>query len=409
MAAYIPHKISADRIAKDIRAIAACNESSPESGYSRPTFSPAWGEACSYVVDQARRHGAIPRIDAAGNLHIRHNDVTSPVWLSGSHLDSVPTGGQFDGVVGVVAALEVLRTSPQAQLELIIFAEEEGTTFQLGMLGSHAWAGSLDAVRLGRLFNSAGENYLQAGAKFGVDATRLAADRLIPADYLGFVEIHIEQGASLWKSNQGVAVVTAINGRRQYGVTLTGSANHAGSTRMADRRDALTAAAEIVTGLEALAIELDQASDNTTITVGRLHVFPNALNVIPGSVEFTIDLRARSDATLLEAESRMTTLIDRVALRRRIQTECRATESLPAISLHAGVCERLRTAAHRQGIKLGETTSGALHDAAVIAPHVPTAMLFVASRDGISHHPSEDSRVEDIVLATRILAELVHG
>ena len=221
-----------------------------------------------------------------------------PAWLCGSHIDSVPTGGKYDGVVGVVVALEALRASPDAPLELIVFAEEEGTTFALGMLGSRAWAGTLGPEELSALVNSAGLDFLSAGAAHGVNPKRIEAERFSPASYKGLIETHVEQGPALWKAGEPVAVVTAIHGRRQYRCRIGGTANHAGSTRMADRRDALAGAAQAVTALEALARELNQDVDHTVITVGRITVEPNAVNVIPGIVTFSIDFRSPSDAQL---------------------------------------------------------------------------------------------------------------
>jgi allantoate deiminase len=401
--------ISSKRIARDIAEIARFSDTDARIGYSRPTFSDAWRAACDYVIAQARQVGCTARVDAAGNVHLRPAELPpdQSCWLSGSHLDSVPTGGQFDGVVGVVVPLEVLRAFPQAPLELVIFAEEEGTTFQRGMLGSQLWVGALDASQLADLRNSHGQDYLQAGASCGVQSTRIAQDRLQTALYRGFVEVHVEQGASLWNSGGNLAVVTAVNGRRQYQVTVTGANNHAGSTKMPDRRDALTAAAEMVTGLESLARQIDATSDHTVITVGRLSVEPNALNVIPGRVTFSIDFRARDDDTLDRGESELASLLHQIADRRCICVEYHRNESLSAIKMDPGVCQRLMQAAKQLGVQAATATSGALHDAAILAHHLPTAMVFVASRDGISHDPAEFSRIEDVALAARLLAELI--
>jgi hydantoinase/carbamoylase family amidase len=233
----------------------------------------------------------------------------------------------------------------------------------------------------------------------------LEASRLKPSDWLGFLELHIEQGVGMWKRGETVALVTGINGRRQYAVTFGGTANHAGSTGMMDRHDALAGAAEVMAGLESMAPTL---GPRVVATVGRLSVEPNAVNVIPSSTTFTIDVRAPEDAQLTDADVRIRKLVKEAAARRGLSAEIKQTETLPAVALSAKLAERIRAAAARLSLpKLPETTSGALHDAAILAPIIPTIMLFVASKDGISHNPGEFSRTEDMATATRLLYEAV--
>ena len=402
--------VNAERLARDFAAIARCTHS-PGAGASRPTFSAAWRQACDHCLAEAERAGCQSWTDAAGNIHIRPRGLPdeAAVWLAGSHLDSVPHGGDYDGVAGVLAGIECLRAaadeSQTIPLEVIIFAEEEGTTFGLGMLGSRGWAGALDAATLAALRNAAGETYWEAGRPHGADADRLAADRLDPGRYAGFLEVHIEQGPALWASGRPLALVTAIAGRRQFRGSLTGQANHAGSTSMTDRRDALAGAAEAITAIEVVPARV---GPQVVATVGRLEVRPNAVNVIPSTASFTIDLRAPTDRELDEAEAQIREGLDAIAACRGLALELELTESQPAVALDAGLAERVRQAAARQGIAdLAEAVSGALHDAAILAPLVPTVMLFVASRDGISHNPGEESRVADIAIAAGLLHETV--
>jgi allantoate deiminase len=403
--------VDAARMARDIDAIAGFSQTDPALGCNRPTFSPAWRKARDYVIREAEAAGCRTRVDAAGNVHARPSALEwgARAWLCGSHVDSVPTGGKYDGVTGVVAALELLRTSPRAPVELIVFAEEEGTTFGLGMLGSKAWAGTIGASELAALKNAEGQSYLEAGAGHGVDAGRLQAERFSGAGYFGLVEVHVEQGASLWAAGEPLAVVTAINGRRQYSCILTGTANHAGSTRMEDRRDALAGTADCIHYLESLAHDLCSDVVHTVITVGRMEVQPNALNVIPGRVAFTIDFRSPVEAVLDRGEERLRARLSKFASGRGLSIELTRTEALPVVPMDAGVCARLREAAARVDVRLPDATSGALHDTAILAPLLPSAMLFVASKDGISHNPAELSRVEHIALAVRILAEALHS
>jgi OHCU decarboxylase len=398
--------INVERIRADIAATARCTET-PGNGATRPTFSPAWGEARAYVIAQAEAAGCSVRTDAAGNVHARPKSLggAAKAWLVGSHIDTVPHGGDYDGVAGVVVGLELLRSAradgiDAVPVELILFAEEEGPTFGLGMLGSRAWRGELDARRLGELRNKAGQTYLEAGASFGVDPSRLSDDRLHRDRYLGLIELHIEQGPGMWRRDQRLAVVRAIAGRRQYRVTVHGEANHAGATAMSDRKDALVGAAEMVTALEDA---VKQLSPDAVLTVGRLDVKPNAVNVIADRVEFTIDFRAPDDDLLRRGHAMVEAIIGGILELRGLRADLDQIESIPARQMDS----RLVAALGGDNGRLPITVSGALHDSAVLAPHLPTVMLFVPSKDGISHNPAEFSRVEDIAAAAHVVERLV--
>jgi allantoate deiminase len=403
---------SIERIRQDVETIAGFTETAG-AGTTRPTFSPAWRAARDYVVSELEKCGCRVRIDAAGNVHARPGAVAadSLVWLSGSHLDTVPQGGNFDGVVGVVAALEALRSAREAQkvlpLELVIWAEEEGTTFGLGMLGSRAFAGSLTVGQLESLRNAAGQSYFEAGESHGVVAANLPADRIQAGRIVGLIEVHVEQGPGLWNTDQPVAVVGGIAGREQYRLTLKGLANHAGSTSMHDRFDALAGAGEVIVAMERLAREM---SHNTVVTVGQIHCRPNAINVIAEEVTLTIDFRTPSLEGLARGDVLLQKQIGAIADHRRLTFDLQSTELVAPIQMDERVCSRLSKAAAKCGVgPIATTVSGALHDAAILAPLVPTAMLFVASRDGISHSPAEFSRYEDIAAAAAILAEAVRN
>lgn len=394
--------IQIDRIRTDIEAIARFTET-PGTGATRPTFSDAWAEARKYIQDQAQAAGCQWKTDAAGNCHARPAQLESAeaAWLCGSHIDTVPHGGNYDGVTGVIIALEILRSAKEDGIaipfELIVFAEEEGTTFGLGMIGSRAWVGELNESRLRDLKNAHGQTYIEAGRPFGVDPARLQILR--PAEYLGFIEVHIEQGPAMWRNDQRLAVVRAIAGRRQYRVKICGEANHAGATPMTHRKDTLCGVAEIVLGLERLAPKI--ASD-AVATVGRLTNHPNAVNVIPDIVEFTIDFRAPQKTMLESGDAEIRQRIARICTARDLRSEIQLTESIDACPMDHRLCDALARIGN-----IPSTVSGALHDSAIIAPRIPTAMLFVPSRDGISHNPAEFSRIEDIAAATTVVEQLV--
>ncbi|MGC4033748.1 MAG: Zn-dependent hydrolase [Tepidisphaeraceae bacterium] len=402
--------INAERISRDLDAIAAITDT-PGNGSGRPTFTPYWGQARDYVIAEAKQVGCDVRIDACGNVHIRQSAFgwETPAWLSGSHVDSVPHGGKFDGVTGVVVPLEIFRAAAEDKLtiplELMIFAEEEGTTFNLGMLGSRAWAGTLSREELAKLKNKDGVDPLTAGRDYGVVPEKIGVDKLDAKNYKGLIEVHVEQGPAMWEKKIPVAIVGAINGRRQFRVTIHGVANHAGSTPMTYRYDALAAAAECIIGLERFPA---MVSPEAVLTVGRIVASPNALNVINDEVTFTIDFRSPNN-THLDAGSRaIRQAIAAIVNRRKLTAEVVETEILPAVTMDAGVVTALKTAAETIGMKDVPTTySGVLHDAAILAPLLPTAMVFVASKDGISHNPGEESRIEDIAKAAELLAAVV--
>lgn len=352
-------------------------------------------------------------MDPAGNLHARPAGLSwdEPAWASGSHLDSVPHGGDYDGVTGVVVPLEIMRAAhqdggPPPPLELIAFAEEEGPTFGLGMLGSRALVGALGVSELAGLINAEGLTYLAAGEPHGVIPAAIGQHRWPPNSLHGFIEVHAEQGPGMWKNGQAVALVTGIAGRFQYRVDIHGVANHAGSTSMGDRCDALAGAAEAMIRLEALAKVL---SSQTVLTVGQMHVLPNAINVIPERVSFTIDFRSPDNAILERGQEKIGAILNEVCTARGLRLDFQQTEAIEAIALDSYLAKQVDAAARSLlGEGLPRTVSGALHDAAVVAPFLPTVMLFVASKDGISHNPSEFSRTEDIHTAALIFDRFLH-
>ncbi|MCE1196848.1 hydantoinase/carbamoylase family amidase [bacterium] len=404
-------EISEERLIDDIGAIAGWSESDPASGYDRPTFSSSWASAREYVADEARRLGCSVKADPAGNLHARPAGLSwdEPAWLCGSHIDTVPSGGKYDGVVGVVIALELLRTQPEAPVELVVFAEEEGTTLGIAMLGSRAWAGTLPAEQIKTLRNRAGIDFAGAGAAFGVALDKIGPESFgFPLDrYKGLIEVHVEQGAGLWKKGLPAAVVTTVNGRRQYSGGFRGVANHAGSTAMADRLDALAGAAEFVLGLEALGKEFDALRSGSVLTTGALTIVPNAVNVIPGKADFMLDFRSPSNELLASGDRSIRRLLSSIGGKRGLEAGMECFENLPALPFDPELCDRLRQAGAKLGIPLPDASSGALHDSAILAPCLPTAMLFVASKDGISHNPAEFSRPEDIAAAARIVVAAI--
>ena len=399
--------IQQDRIEADIVAIGAITQT-PGNGATRPTFSAEWGRARDYVIEQASAAGCEVEVDAFGNVHARQAALgwETPAWLCGSHIDTVPQGGDYDGVAGVVTALELLRSADEdgitVPVELVIFAEEEGPTFGLGMLGSRALVGELNEVKLRSLKNADGKNYLEAGEPFGVDANGFERDRFEVKAYLGLIELHIEQGPAMWQEDVRLSIVHAIAGRLQYKAKFIGQPNHAGSTPMKYRRDALVAATPFISAVHELAEELGPP---TVATVGRIECEPNAVNVIPGIVRLTVDVRSPSATTLEECDRRLRAFF---TTDRGGEFTFSNTEDQPPVPMSPTLVEALKRSAAVVGLgEVPAAVSGALHDSAIFAPHLPTVMLFVPSKGGISHNPAEFSRVEDIAAGVRVIEQLV--
>jgi len=401
--------IDADRIANDIKTIGEFTET-PETGkINRTPFSHPWGRAREYISKQLEAIGCKIRIDAAGNLHARPTAISweSAAWMSGSHLDTIPNGGNYDGVIGVVAALEALRSAREdvkiaVPLELIIWAATE-PAFGMGMIASRAFVGEINGNTLAELRNARGLSYVQAGAPYGVDPTKLAADKLKKSTTIGYIEVHAEEGLTMWGQDLPVACVTNISGRRQYRCELGGAANHAGSTSMHDRRDALTGAAEIIVAMEKLALELGK---ETVITAGRIECAPNMMNFIAGRVVFTLDMRSPAMTLLAQGDQSIQKTVAKIARQRKLDVKLELTDSRAGIDFDERVCAKMHKAARARRVEpLIDMTSGAIHDAAVLAEHIPSAMVFVPSRDGISHSSDEYTRPRDIADAVAVLLE----
>lgn len=348
------------------------------------------------------------RVDAAGNLIGRREGAQPglPAIALGSHIDTVINGGRFDGSLGVLGAIEVARSlhedglATRHPLEVISFMEEEGTRWGTNMLGSRFMLGRITPEYMAERTDRQGISITQAMAAAGLDPARIRDAVRDPGAFQAYVELHIEQGAVLESLGLPVGAVTGIAGPLFMALHLEGRTDHAGATPMGLRRDALVAAAELVLAAQAAA---RAASPTAVATVGRLEVKPGAINAIPGEVFMTLDLRDIVEERRDLLEHTMGEAIERVTaaagLRYRLEEMSRHKPVLlpqHMVDAVAGACEAAGLTVHR-------LPSGAGHDAQVMASVADTAMVFVRSRDGISHSPREFSSAEDICLATEVL------
>lgn len=398
-----------NRIRLDIEAINAFN-ATPGNGITRPTFSPEYQGATAYVVNELKKIGAEVSICLAGNIRGRvpGTEPGTAAVMMGSHLDTVAHGGQFDGVVGVVTALEAARAIVEGQIphrrpvDVVIFSEEEGSRFGRGLLGSSAWTGQLEAWQLAAIHDGQGISFPVAMKKAGLEVSD--ARRLKPGDVSAMLEVHIEQGAILEKRGCRIGLVEAIAGIRQLNITIDGTADHAGTTPMADRSDPLQAAAKIILAVDKIA---RNSGPNTVATVGRIDCEPAQVNVIPGRVRFSVDVR---DSNLKVLESATAAIIQHsedACNKRNLDFKIDQLSEAEPVTLSKNIIELLANKTRAKDVEPYRMVSGAGHDTALVAALAEAGMIFVPSRDGLSHCPQEFTRLEDIALACDILLAAV--
>ncbi len=342
------------------------------------------------------------RVDAVGNLRGLWNPPNAPGrrLVLGSHIDTVPDAGAFDGVLGVVLALEWVGLAQEMRLplaiEVIAFSEEEGVRFGVPFLGSRAVAGRFDHALL-MLKDAAGVSVGDSIRAFGLDPGGFE-DAWVEPDAAGFVEIHIEQGPILESEDRSVAVVNGIVGQTRLSLGFSGQGNHAGTTPMGMRRDALAGAAEWIGAVERIAGQ----TDGLVATAGKILVEPNAVNVIPSRVRVSLDVRHGRDGERDAAVEELIAKARAIATRRGLELECSRLMNEPAVSMDERLTAYLVDAVEIAGFDPKTMPSGAGHDAMVMATRLPTAMLFLRSPGGVSHDPAETVREEDVEAALHV-------
>jgi len=374
-------------------------------------FLSAEHRACADAVMAAMgAAGMQARVDAIGNVVGRYEGLTSdaPVLLTGSHIDTVRDAGAYDGNLGValpVACIAELnaggRRLPFA-IEVIAFGDEEGVRFPSTLSGSRTIAGTFDPAALA-LTDADGTSMAEALLDFGCDPHAIGSEARDPSKVAAFIEVHIEQGPVLESEELPVGVVTAINGASRFGITVDGMAGHAGTVPMQLRRDALAGASEM-----ALAIERRGAADPGLVaTVGRFDAQPGAVNVIPGRVEFTLDIRAPDDGLRERAIAEIQTTLEEIAARRGLMSTIQKLYEENAAACDEGLMAGLEASIERQSIRPLRLPSGAGHDAMALASLCPMSMLFVRCGAGISHNPLESITAEDADVAARVFLDFL--
>jgi allantoate deiminase len=394
-----------------VRAIAECRliaAMSEEPGrITRRFLTPPMHAVHAHLRARMEAFGMTIHVDAVGNLRGLWQPVNAKPrrLVLGSHIDTVPDAGAFDGVLGVTLALEWVRLAQELALplaiEVIAFSEEEGVRFGAPFLGSRAVAGRFDPALL-TLKDPQGISVEAAIRDFGLDPACIGEAALHPSA-IAFVETHLEQGPVLEAESLSVAAVTSIIGQTRLSLKFSGHANHAGTTPMHLRRDALAAAAECIAAVE----EFARRTEHMVATVGKVSVEPNASNVVPGVVTVSLDLRHAHDSTRRTAVEELSAKATAIANRRGIALECTDQLDQPAVPMDDRLTSFLADAMEAAGFPAKTMPSGAGHDAMVMAARVPTAMLFLRSPGGISHHPSETVLEEDVEASLHVAREFL--
>jgi allantoate deiminase len=370
----------------------------PEGGAFRPLYGAAWAEAVERVERWMKDAGLQTRRDAVGNLWGRAEGTDDgKAIVTGSHIDTVRRGGRLDGALGIVAGLTAVesllkaRGKPRRPLEVVAICEEEGSRFATNFWGSRAIIGAIHTDEDPAIADGMRER--------GLDPARVAE---AARDDIGtFVELHIEQGVVLASSGASLAVVSAIVGTAHLEVIVTGRPDHAGTTPMELRGDALAGSAAMIQAVESIARALGKPA---VATVGKIRAEPDQINVIPGRVVFTVDLRHSDLGARRALEERIRSLCGTIASERSLGIEIRTLLERPPVSMHAEVRALLARAAKDLGVETTEMVSGAGHDAQVLAARCRVGMLFVPSIGGRSHCPEEATKAEDLELGTKVLA-----
>lgn len=405
-------RVVKERIQERLEVLYQCGWQ-PDGTHSRVAFSEEDREARERFAGYFRKLGLHPRQDMAGNLVIRleGREKDAPAIIVGSHMDTVLDGGKFDGVYGCVAGLEVVEALLESgrkldhPLEVIVFADEEGIRFGNGMFGSRAFCQEMTGEILLDERDIYGRTRAEVSEDFGMDLSRIAEAVRRRESVHCTLELHVEQGRRLEHAGLSLGVVTSIAGVKRFEVTVTGEANHSGSTRMEDRADPLVAAAAAVSELPRIVRQTGEAF--TVGTVGNLTVSPGAVNTIPGRCGFLLEVRDQREEVMARVVE---------AFWRELQRDCQengTSFSIRELDAHSPgkmnetVQGAIRQACESSGYSYMELPSGAFHDSLLLARRFPAGMIFVPSNKGISHSPMEDTSLTDLEKGARILLETI--
>ncbi|CAI8840352.1 N-carbamoyl-L-amino acid hydrolase [Priestia megaterium] len=392
--------INVNRLLQRLHDLSQIGRNKVTGGINRFSFTSEEQEAIELVTSYMKEAGMTVNVDGVGNIIGTYGEESETIML-GSHIDTVPDGGKYDGALGVLAAIEIVQTIYEQQLplskkiEVVAFKDEEGTRFGFGLIGSRAMAGLLTYEELQK--RDASDISIQEAMK-QFKLSPLPLEKVKRNDIQAYLEMHIEQGKVLENEELPVGVVVGIAAPLWLEVTVTGVSEHAGATPMSIRQDALTASSEMILAIE----QMLNGTTDSVATVGKLNVEPNGVNVIPGRVTFTVDIRDIEEQKINALENSILEQLQKVAERRNVTVTSKVLQRVKPAKTAPLLQQQLASSIEKYGVQPYPLISGAGHDAMNIANVAPIGMLFVRSKGGISHNPLEYSSDEDIVIATNI-------
>ncbi|WP_346686387.1 M20 family metallo-hydrolase [Megamonas hypermegale] len=385
--------------------------STPDFGTTRVLFTDEEVKAREYVKSEMRKLNLQVHEDAIGNIFgvlKGTRPELPPVW-TGSHIDTVLNAGMFDGMSGVVAGLEAVRLIQVNKLKhersivVVVYTSEEPTRFKVGCLGSRAMAGKLDAEAAKKLVDDGGNTLYDVLQKLGFPVQDFDKVPVKKGSIYAAVELHIDQNGVLEKAGKPIGIVKTICAPSVFEVEVIGRQSHAGGTTMKDRQDAFMATAEIALALEQLG--RTSQSEYTTVTIGRVQVIPNAVNVIPGKVVFSIDIRDCDYDYKNDLIAKLKNRIKEIADKRNVKVNLTQYNNDYPMKCDENIIKKLENACEKENTPYIKTISGAFHDSMLVGEFAPVAMIFVPSKNGISHSPEEWTNFADIAAGTDVLAD----
>ncbi len=400
---------SIDRIGRDIEKIGRIT-ATPDLGCTRLSYSKEDKKVREYLMNALRDLGLSIEVDGVGNIRAKYmNDKNKhkPSIMVGSHIDTVPNGGKFDGLTGVVAGLELIRVLNENKLELnnpiefIAFAEEEGSNFGTTMVGSKALTGFYNLTDIKMLKNDQGESAYKVMKDFGLEIDKIEDQVVKAKDVKAMIELHVEQGGILHKENLPIGIVKAIVGMKSYKLTFNGISNHAGTTPMNLRKDPMIPAAEMILYLKD--IGENKALRNTVVTVGKIHCHPNASNVIANQVEIFVDIRDVEDKGIEIVSQALESKRQELQIKYDLGIGVELVGGSDIVKLSSKIVDVIESVAKEKKYGYKLMNSGAVHDAAMFANISDVGMIFVPSIDGKSHCPDEMTKMEDIKMGCDLL------
>ncbi|HBK09062.1 MAG TPA: Zn-dependent hydrolase [Acetobacteraceae bacterium] len=380
----------------------------PKGGVRRLTLTDVDKRARDRFRSECEAMGLTVRVDAIGNMFARRagRDPSRAPVLFGSHLDSQPSGGKFDGALGVIAGLEVMRSlndlgiTTEAPLELINWTDEEGSRFGHSLMGSGVWAGIFTLDKALGLTDTEGTTVGTALDQIGYRGSETAA----PFKADAYFELHIEQGPFLEREAKQIGIVTGAQAQVWYDAVTIGQDSHAGTTPPSTRKDALVCAARIIELVDRM---MRARGEDGRGTVGQLHVSPNSRNVVPGEVRFSVEFRHPQDAEVDVLDAEFPPAAQAIADACGVKLELTKLFKIPAQPFEPACVDLVRQGAAKLGYSTREIVSGAAHDAVYVARHVPTAMIFTPCKDGLSHNEAESIEPEEAEAGCQVLFEAV--